>query len=377
MIGKTRDWQGRKYIQNETRMEQINKLNTLFLSVSLSLSFLYRYISTVTRSQRFVSEEGILFARDPVLKYQKTLENQKEFELLTAPAESEIDDDNDDDDDDDDDNNNDLQYPSNENYQLLPPPRDYSKTLNTLFQKKVIYPTDRNENGGHANKKLFVRGCSFPDYAELEIWPQDATEGAAVRFGFPSIKELTLEARMETMMGTFDNAQSKKSTSKSTASGDDNASESIPKKKREMKQENPFVINIESLGDITEEIRNKEKDAVIFVSAPYCRLCRSISPLYNRMARISKEELGSDLQFAKAVTSTSKAMKQLTFTLQIDSVPTFVLFRKGERYGEPLGVGKLPSVKLNRAIESLKTGKDWDPEIADITEGGTKMRTKI
>lgn len=95
------------------------------------------------------------------------------------------------------------------------------------------------------------------------------------------------------------------------------------------------------------------------------------------MARISKEELGSDLQFAKAVTSTSKAMKQLTFTLQIDSVPTFVLFRKGERYGEPLGVGKLPSVKLNRAIESLKTGKDWDPEIADITEGGTKMRTKI
>jgi hypothetical protein len=136
-------------------------------------------------------------------------------------------------------------------------------------------------------------------------------------------------------------------------------------------------VEIESLGDIMDEIRSQKKDAVLFVSAPYCRLCRSIGPIYNRMARISSEELKSDLQFAKATTGTSKAMKQLTFTLQIDSVPSFILFRKGEKYGEPLGVPKLPSVKLNRAIEGLKTGKDWDPEILDIEEGMSKMRTKI
>ena len=197
---------------------------------------------------------------------------------------------------------------------------------------------------------------------------------------------------MDTMIRTFDNAQGGGGSAGSTTNAsimtdskgptkNDDTNEDIKeineKKKKKKKVENPFVIEIESLGDITDEIRNTKKDAILFVSAPYCRLCRSIGPQYNRMARLSKEELNSDLQFAKATTGTNKAMKQLTFTLKIDSVPTFVLFRKGERYGEPLNVGKLPSVKLNRAIEGLKTGKDWDPEILEIKEGGTKMRTKI
>ena len=42
---------------------------------------------------------------------------------------------------------------------------------------------DRNELGSHANKDIFVRGCSFPDYGEIEIWPQDTTDGASVRYG--------------------------------------------------------------------------------------------------------------------------------------------------------------------------------------------------
>ena len=73
-----------------------------------------------------------------MLNYQKQIENDKEI-LSTAP--------------------------SYENYQLLPPPRDYGATLQKLFDNKIIYPTDRNENGGHGRKKAFVRGCSFPDYA--------------------------------------------------------------------------------------------------------------------------------------------------------------------------------------------------------------------
>ena len=34
----------------------------------------------------------------------------------------------------------------------------------------------RNENGSHQNKKVFVMGCLFPDYGEIEIWPADSTE---------------------------------------------------------------------------------------------------------------------------------------------------------------------------------------------------------
>ena len=308
-----------------------------------------------------------MFARDSVLNYQKKVETDED--LINAIISL----------DEEDDNGNDETNRSDVMYQILPPPRSYGKTIEKLFEGNIIYPSERNENGNHAKKKLFVRGCSFPDYAEIEIWPQDSSEGAAVRFGFPGIQELTLEARMEKMMGTFDRNDSdrKRQSDTSKSSGSISGGNNNIVKKKKKKQENPFVIDIESLGDITEEIRNEKKDAVLFVSAPYCRLCRSIGPLYNRMARISKEELNSDLVFAKATTGSGKAMKQLTFTLQIDSVPTMVLFRKGERYGEAFGVTKLPSVKLNRAIEGLKTGKEWDPEIIKIEEGGAKMRTKI
>lgn len=332
----------------------------------VDLISMFRYVSTLTRSQRFVLEEGILFARDPVLKYQKNIENDKELMKVASSMSFST---------------------SLDDYQLLPPPRNFGQTLTKLFKDKVIYPTDRNENGSHARKKLFVRGCSFPDYAEVEIWPQDATEGSSVRYGFPGVKELILEDRMDTLMGAFDNNKNKvrnNNNSVSTKKKDDvtvkensNVDSEIKLPKKKKKQDNPFVLDIESLGDISTEIRDVEKDAVLFVSAPYCRLCRTIDPLYTRMARVSKEEQNSDLIFAKATTGTGKAMKQLTFTLQIDSVPTFVLFRKGQRYGESIGIAKLPSVKLNRVIEDLKEGKEWDPSILDIDEGGTKTRTKI
>jgi len=318
-----------------------------------------RYVSTVTRSQQLVLEEGIFFARSPVLNYQKKVEQNKKIKDSSSAGSS------------------------NDGYFTLVPPRNYGKTIQSLFDKNVIYPTDRNENGSHGRKNIFVRGCSFPDYAEIEIWPRDTTDGAAVRFGFPGIQELTLEARMDKVIGTFDSASNQSANQSATKNGEGSVSSSSETSVQEgddsnkKTQSNPFMLEVESLADITQEIRNTKKDAVLFVSAPYCRLCRSIGPLYNRMARISREELNSDLQFAKVTTGSSKASKQLQFTLQVESVPTFILFRKGERYGENLGVSKLPSVKLNRAIEYLKTGKDWDSEIGSIDEGRNKMRTKL
>ena len=57
---------------------------------------------------------------------------------------------------------------------------------------------------------VFVRGCSFPDYAEIEIWPADSTDGAVVHYGFPAIRELTLEANMEKYMGNNINSRYEK-----------------------------------------------------------------------------------------------------------------------------------------------------------------------
>jgi thiol-disulfide isomerase/thioredoxin len=237
----------------------------------------------------------------------------------------------------------------------FPTPSNYGQILERLMEANIIFSTDRNENGSHQKKSSFVRGCSFPDYAEVEIWPTAVMDDAAVRYGFPGIGELTLEARVDELMGT-----------------------DVPKEivKEKKKQKNPFVMELDSLGDLREEIVEKEKNAVVFVSAPYCQLCRVISPVYTRMARISIEEEGNDLAFAKA-SSAGKTGKQMTTVLGIESVPTFLLFKAGEQYGEPFGATKLPSAVLDAVIDNLLNDKDWDSTLINKDElsGRTKLNT--
>jgi thiol-disulfide isomerase/thioredoxin len=304
-----------------------------------------RYISTLTQSQKIVLKEGILFARDPVLTYQKELEKSD----LTLQDEAANDSAKDSDDEEED------PTPS---YMEIPPPSNYGPILQKLLESKIIFPMDRNENGSHKKKDAFVKGCSFPDYAEMEIWPSDTTDGAPVRFGFPAIRELAFEMKVEKMMGS-----ATKPVKKTKASS------------TKQVQENPFVYEIFSLNDITDEIVNAERDAVLFISAPYCKLCRTISPMYTRMARQSKEENGSDIFFAKA-SSAGKEGKQLTFTLNVDSVPTFILFKKGQKYGEPFGVIKVPSKKLDKAIEYLTSGKEWDDSIVGMETNVRRTKLK-
>lgn len=315
-----------------------------------------RYISTLTRSQEIVLKEGILFAREPVLRYQKDIEKVNEIFGSTVEKKLNIEEKTTENEEIDDDDNDDEEQ-EQERYMRLPVPMHYGQMIQKLLNSKVIFPTDRNENGSHKNKDVFVRGCSFPDYAEIEIWPADSTDGATVRYGFPAIAELTLESKLDKMMGSAKKSSAKKRT------------------REKRVQENPFVLEVESLLDVKEDIVNQKKDAVLFVSAPYCKLCRSINPQFTRMARISKEEKQSDLLFAKA-SSAGKEGKQLTFTLNIDSVPTFILFKKGQRYGEPFGVVKLPSKKLDTAIEYLLNDKEWDSSIIGMETNVRRTKLK-
>ncbi len=215
-----------------------------------------RYVSTLTQSQELVLKEGILFARDPVLQYQKSIEAAVKKVQRNGGSKN-IDNDGGD----------------NGEYIALPAPSDYGRMLEILFSKNVVFPTDRNENGSHQNKEVFVRGCSFPDYAEIEIWPADSTDGATVRFGFPGIAEMTLEARVEKMMGS-NNREDKEMTTtwKRRQKYKQKPLRKTATKKKQ--QSNPFVSDVESLGDLREEVVDPQKDAVLFVSAPYCKLCR-------------------------------------------------------------------------------------------------------
>jgi thioredoxin-like negative regulator of GroEL len=94
------------------------------------------------------------------------------------------------------------------------------------------------------------------------------------------------------------------------------------------------------------------------------------------LARISKEENNSDLVFAKASTA-GKQGKQITSILQIQSVPTFVLFREGERYGEPFGLSKLPSQLFDTVIHRLENGEEWDPSVIKQDSDNQKQRTQL
>jgi hypothetical protein len=90
--------------------------------------------------------------------------------------------------------------------------------------------------------------------------------------------------------------------------------------------------------------------------------CRTINPQYTRMARLAKESSSSPIIFAKAETS-GRWGKELGRYLEVEAVPAFVMFRKGARYGSPMSVSKLPSRKIDRALDLLETGAEWDPDV--------------
>lgn len=101
---------------------------------------------------------------------------------------------------------------------------------------------------------------------------------------------------------------------------------------------------------------------------------RQMDQLYTRMARISKEEKKSETLFLKASTA-GKSGKQLTFTFGIDSVPTFLIFKNGKKYGKPFGVVKLPSKKLDAVIDCLENDEEFPTDKVGME---TKVRrTKL
>ena len=87
----------------------------------------------MTHSQEIVLKEGILFAREPVLRYQKLIENAKEIFGGGTKEDEEYD--------------GTQEVDHDDEYMQLPIPSNYGKMLQKLLEDKVIFPTDRNENG--------------------------------------------------------------------------------------------------------------------------------------------------------------------------------------------------------------------------------------
>jgi hypothetical protein len=351
------------------------------------------YLSTLTHSQSTVLDEGILFARGPVIDHQKKLEKQQPPLWKQDIG---------------------VNEPSQQNgYLPMVAPLNFGpQTLQALFSANVVYHSNdyKNEVGAHAGKSVFVRGWSMSDYTEQTIWPRYeplADSNLSIRYGFPAVEELTLEAAEDLIRAKF--TSNAKSQYKSGTNTNITKSSSSSKSKASTNT-NPYVLSIHNLVDLDHDIVQPKQDAVVFVSAHYCKMCASLKPGFTRMARLMQEaslaeDVSSDLVDdilaaggngdsanksggagkSKSQPSTSKPRlvfananakgqtgKQMTYSLGLDFVPSFVLYRKGVRYGEPLALNKFPSKKLELAVLYLLSGKEWDADLFGSSEDDKK-----
>ena len=285
-----------------------------------------RYVSSMTQAQRIINSEGVLFGPGKVKNHVKELVGN----LAT--------------------------------YQPIVPPPSFGQTLTTLFEKGIIYQNSKDFISGNTNN-VAVRGWSLKDFIEYSTWPTDSSGGGTrmVRYGLPVLEEEDDDVNEFTMISEPPSVAEMVLRNREEAAKDD---------------QNPFVRRIIGEPGFYETIVREERDSVLFLSATFCRTCKTLNPRFTNLARTTMEESGSygledenynGLLFAKADTG-GKAGKELSRLLNIDSVPAFVLFRKGKRFGPALSVSRIPSKQLSAAIALLKSGSDWDASVIQEAE---------
>jgi hypothetical protein len=244
---------------------------------------------------------------------------------------------------------------NNPDFAPIPPPEDIGTSITTLLGKGVIFSQQ-------ARKKLYdksdvVRGWSLADFWENTRWPRDSSVSSDVRFGLPVTGVDDIEEDDPMLAEAPSRSFERIAVRKLLQNDDDDDNAEAP----QLEQNNPHVYQINGVSGMQSNIMDPEKDCILFLSAKFCKTCKSLNQKYTRLARIEKEN-DSPVFFAKAEMGTSWG-KKLGRALEVDVVPSFVLFRKGKRFGSSLSVNDLPSKKIGRALELLESGKDWDPMI--------------
>jgi hypothetical protein len=200
---------------------------------------------------------------------------------------------------------------------------------------------------GNKKSNVFMFGWNLPDFWELISWPRDA-EGGNTRFGLPAVQDLDTSAddtEDDRMIAAPPNLASSSKVPQSPQDDFPDAS-------------NPVVLDIHNMKDLNDKILNPKKNCILFLSAAYCRTCRYLAPQYTILAR-AHSEAKNDVLFAKSNAS-SKIGKEVSRALGVDAVPAFCLFRAGKRYGSVISVSKIPSKKLDLALDLLLSGGSWD-----------------
>jgi thiol-disulfide isomerase/thioredoxin len=273
-----------------------------------------KYISTLTQSQQIVKNEGVLWGPG------KANDHVKKMESMSARCTS-----------------------------LVPSLGFGSTTLQTLLDSNVLFSVK------NANNPIVSRGWTLKDFWEETSWPRDSSGMGNTRFGFPVQEEEDLD---EAFRSEQEQMQQRIRVGSDVGVGGMDDTETT--KQALIDQTNPYVTQIIGVDGLAQEVISKQKDCVVFVAMRSCRTCKGINPVFTKLAR---ERGGDELMFAKADASGAIG-KALGKQLGVDSVPVFVLFRNGVRYGA-VSASKLPSKRLDQALSDLVEGKDFDPRLEE------------
>lgn len=259
----------------------------------------------------------------------------------------------------------------------FPSPIAFGATVQALLENGAILPPPPKQQPSASS--VYVRGWTLKDFWDYTTWPRDANSNK--RFGFPGLDRSIYDYDDEDEDDEYgdDKSGSRPMVSAPPMSSQEIRPDMFMSSKEDDDDSHPFVMNINDVKGL-QQIVQDELTCVLFLSAPFCRTCRYLNPSFQRMARQHSEQQQSapkntnnnDTTNTNIVNSTSDSLvfvkaqasggsgKELGRALGIDSVPSFVLFRKGRRYGQPLSVSKLPSKKLQLAMSYLQEDKAWD-----------------
>lgn len=263
------------------------------------------------------------------------------------------------------------------NYEPIVPPKNFgTKTLQRLFQSNILF---KNYNSNSNNKLMtmikktknskqqvhqsllppLIHGTwNLKDFWELVSWPTDSEGGNNnIRYGLPVVDDLD---SLSSTTSSFEYELDFEDSDRNDDRNDRDSRNSIKATTQPTTIPNPYVKDLNTVADLNQYILEPKEDCVLFLSAPYCRTCRYLAPQYTKLARSYYNQEDSDIIFAKTNTSDKLGGKEISKILDVDAVPAFCLFRAGERYGTTLSLSRIPSRKLDAALDLLLSGEEWD-----------------
>lgn len=247
--------------------------------------------------------------------------------------------------------------------QSIIPPKSIGSTIETLMKNNVIL-TEKQRSKACSKKSDAIRGWSLPDFWEQMAWPRDSSGPGTTHFGLPVRDTLDEVEIINGIAVSEPPSDSIPSTPIRKRIEEDETSSFVDGKETKVVQQNPFVMEIGDIDGFESEIIENEKSCIMFMSARWCRTCKTINPAYTRMARIN-DVIAKDnnFSFVKAEASTPSG-KRLSKLVSVRAVPSFVFVRDGKILGQTY-VSKLPDRKISKAVELLISGEEWDESLVD------------